>query len=246
MNNTETRIDQKNTLGVTFFIIIGLFLFGFIGENKLFSQPEVCYPDCDTSIWNPNPPLPAYTYVLTLSCGQPVTVYFRIRKGCNVYSDLFIEKVQFSNSAGADSCGKTMSIADMITNIMEQMLVQNPMGFDPSSGAGPDTCVVNYRILLSACWLSTFPTRGQQLRPIQIDSTNSENDTSNNSVTNNKNIRPLYPEEWLQPCSSIQCCLQAYSVCRINGQRVITYEPAQSLPGICYPNEPGPCQPVCE
>jgi hypothetical protein len=226
------------TKSFVFFFILIVLLVLFSG-TKVYSQATQCYPDCPSSLWIPNPPSPAYTYVLTLPCGSNVTVYYRIRNACNEWWDLFIESVQFNGGfIDGVNCGYTMSVTDMIQNITQQLLVQNPMNFPPA-GSGPDSCILNFRCTYSACWFSTFPVsygRAQRNSSLGI----------NDTIGNNQNIQPEGVEAWLQPCSSLLCCLQVYKVCRENNQRIITYLPEYSDPGVCDPNSPNNCQPVCE
>ena len=206
---------------------ISLVLSFVVMAFPLQSQTQYCYPDCDTSLWVPNPPLGAYTFGMTLPCGEPVLVFYRIRYACNAWWDIFIERVMFVNGqVGGEQCGLSMTLAQMLENIMEQMLVQNPMNFPPRGTQ--DSCADNYRVMVGACWIANFPIAAGGITGLT------------------KIIQPDSPAGFLNACHSIRCCLQAYTVCIVSGQRVITYKPQLSVPGICDPINPPACTPVCK
>ena len=62
-----------------------LFLFLVVSISDLKSQGGYCYEDCDSTQWIPNPPSAPYTFGMTLPCGEPVIVLYRIRYACNIY-----------------------------------------------------------------------------------------------------------------------------------------------------------------
>jgi hypothetical protein len=227
MNSVESgRLVPKSFLKMFVVLVISFITY----VSPVCSQTQYCYPDCDSSIWIPNPPNPPSTYRITLPCGDSVIVNYRKRHACNMYWDLFIEKVVFVNgSNGGIHCGETMTLKEMLDNVIAQMLVQDPMGFPPST-SGQDTCVENYRVILGACWKASFS--------ISADGV---------AKSDGKIIEPdAATIGLLQPCLSAQCCLQAYTVCIVNHQKIITFMSGCSIPGECDVNNPPNCQPICE
>src|SRR3989339_2262592 len=59
-------------------VFIGLFSAILIFCTPAQSQVTFCYPDCPKDLWNPLPTSPAFTHLITLPCGEPVIVHYRI------------------------------------------------------------------------------------------------------------------------------------------------------------------------
>ena len=193
------------------------------------AQNPLCYPDCDTTYWVPNPTLLPMTYLITLPCGETVRVAYRMRFSCNGWWDLFLVNVVFLNGrSGGELCGDSMSTRAMIENITMQLLIKNPMNFPPTDTT-KDTCYENYRVNLSSCWSTTFP--------VAADSGASHGLRSSPANYNDPGV--------IEPCESIECCIQLYTVCMVNHKRVVTYNGGGSHPGICDPDQPPFCIPVC-
>jgi hypothetical protein len=243
MNNTNSGIMQKKLYGVSFFIVFSIFF--LLSGTAAFSDAEPCYLDCETFLWVPNPPAPASTVQLSLICGQDVTVYYRIRYACNEWWDVYIEYVVFNNGLlGGTECAGLMSVNQMIENITNQMIVQDPMNFPPT-GNGNDTCVFTYRFSYSPCWSTDFPLSLLN---------NSASTEASSSTPKNKGKKVIVPQPdaqaqqagTIRPCNYLQCCMQAFVVCRLNNQKVITYSRETSLPGACSPESSAECIILCE
>jgi hypothetical protein len=229
MINKNSYSFGKQIRGLWFFA--GIFTLLIILATPARAQEQLCYPDCDSSIWMPMPPAPALTFLITLPCGEPVIVHYRTRIACGSWLDLLIEQIDFVNGyAGGQHCGQTMSVAQMLEAAMIQMIIADPMGFPPNP-AGPDTCFYNYRVMVGGCWKPTFPIgTGGLVSQAQLGG-----------------IQPDLPGGFLYPCEFISCCLQLYTVCIVNHQKVITYNPKLSVPGQCDPRwyQLG-CYPACQ
>lgn len=207
-------------------VYICLFTALFIFSTPAHSQQAFCYPDCSNDLWNPQPPAPAFTHQITLPCGEPVIIHYRTRFACGTFWDLFIEEIEFVNGyGGGANCAQTMTIAQMLESAMTQLLYDNPMNYPPTDST-QDTCVVNYRVMVGACWHPTFPVGpgdGME-QPPDMD----------------------LPAGLLVPCVYIECCVKAFTVCYVRGTKVVIYDPIHSTLGECdYKYQPA-CYPACE
>ena len=208
------------------FVILALFV--FFSPKSIQAQNPFCYPDCDTTYWIPNTSFLPLTYLITLPCGETVRVAYRYGYSCNGWFDLFLVNVVFLNGRyGGELCGQTMTTAGMIDNITQQLLFKDPMNFPPTDTTR-DTCYENYRVNLSSCWSTTFPVAADSGATHGLRSTDNYNDPG-----------------VMEPCVSIECCIQLYMVCIINHKKVVTYDVNRSHPGICDPEQPPFCTPVC-
>ena len=210
-------------------VFIGLFSAILIFCTPAQSQVTFCYPDCPKDLWNPLPTSPAFTHLITLPCGEPVIVHYRIRIACGSFHDVFIEEIEFVNGyGGGQICGQTMSIAQMLESAMSQLVYDNPMNYPPTDST-QDTCFPNYRVMVGGCWTPTFPIGPGDLKdgakePPVID----------------------VPAGLLIPCVYIECCLKYFTVCYVNGTKVVIYDPKRSVHGECdYQYQPA-CYPACE
>jgi hypothetical protein len=94
---------------------------------------------------------------------------------------------------------------------------------------GRDTCVSNYRVIEGPCWGANFPIGPNS--PIILNGIDS-------------GINPMQPGVGLvTPCSFETCCLDYYKVCIVNHMKQISWQTGQ--PGVCDPNDPPQCVPVC-
>lgn len=197
------------------------------------AQGAPCYPDCFQSIYQPVYPAPALTQTVTLSCGMSVTVHYRTRLACGIWNDLYIESFEFNNKFEGYLCGQSMTMKEMMDNLMEQMIILNPMAFPPNN---PGDCVSNWRISKGSCWYSPFQVAKEG--PI-----------------GNPNEGEFPDPSWLTipgpvlPCAQTTCCLDYFRVCLLQDgiTKQITHN--NSSPGSC-PNPislPGyfGCYPVC-
>ncbi len=227
MNYRFNNYSRKNIRIFWFSILFTILI--IVLANPAQSQVTLCYPDCPNDVWNPMPPSPALTYQITLPCGEPVIVHYRTRIACGAFYDLFIEEIEFLNGyAGGQHCGQTMTVSEMLEAAMVQMMIADPMRFPPDTSSA-DTCVDNYRVMVGGCWKPTFP--------IGVGGFVSKAD----GITPNVTAGLLYP------CVFVECCIDWYTVCIVNHQKVITYNSAKSTPGYCDPRQYQlGCYPACQ
>lgn len=229
--NTDGVFGWNSTLLRTCqVLVLSLFLFSFGADIQAQGPP--CYPDCHNSIYQPVYPAPAWTTTITLDCGATVTVYYRTRYACNTWYDLYIESYEFNSPYEGWLCGHTMTAKEMMDDLTEKMLIQNPMNFPPFNEG---ECETNYRIFKGTCWYPTF----EIVKVFENVSINPE------AYTGSLDIIPA--PFW--PCPQTTCCLDAFHVCIVNGQKVITH--FSNTPGMCpspvppSPFQIFPCYEVC-
>ena len=122
-------LSSKNSLFLSLVLLVMIVL----GPSLLYSQPQICYPDCDTTIWVPAPPAPPMIYHTFLVCGEPVDVSYRMRTGCGMFWDVFMEGITFVNGdSGLSHCSGMMSVQNMVENAMINLIMGNPMHFPPT------------------------------------------------------------------------------------------------------------------
>lgn len=225
----ETIWNKRSLLGIFSLCFVALMLVGFSPQTAN-AQGAPCYPDCPQSIWMPVYPAPAFTHVVTLNCGLSVTVHYRTRYACNTWYDLYVESFEFNSKMDGYICGQSMTMKEMMDDIMVKMIIDNPMNFPPFN---PGDCEANWRVSKGSCWYAGF--------------------SISKELTGGPE-GPLPDPSWnftpgpALPCSQTTCCLDYFFVCILqDGSKQITHN--NSSPGSC-PSVSPPfgyfgCYPVC-
>lgn len=236
--------SRKKSYSLNLFWTILLIIGATIYTNiEIEAEPfDICYPDCETDLWVPNPPASALVAPVWVCNGTiRLQVRYRTRLACGQYYDLYIEGVGYypgeePNLNAALACN-AWDIKQLLDEITEQLLITNPMNFPPLTNG----CETNWRVMNGSCWKLAANFGG-------VGSISGESQTYS--------VDPVswgYSGPWLQPCPDLECCLERFTVCIENGERVITlsgYQPPSNTEGCTEPDgnpiEPGSrCYPVC-
>jgi hypothetical protein len=197
---------------------------------------EICYPDCETDLWVPNPNMDAITILINV-CNPAIEleVRYRWRFACGQYYDIYIEGIgEGSGSlAGALNC-HGQDIGSLLNEVTEQLLIINPQSFPPL-GPRPE-CETNWRVMNGSCWTFSGRLFGMgDPAPVEANF-----------------IDPLdwIYNVWLQPCPDIECCLEIYTVCfdPITNTRTISLTSEDPADPNCTQQmelNSGDCTPVC-
>lgn len=165
--------------------------------SQLYSG--ACLPDCLDQPFGPI--IIPYAYITLPGCPSCVVeVRYRTRIACppQNYQDLFIERISGNNIYTCVSSCFGGSLSNFIKAVSEQMLIANPMGFLPLPPPPPPDppCADNWRVMKGSCW----------------------------TMESTPGVPGINPEglQVAHPCSEWLCCLEKYTVCIVNNQRVVT------------------------
>jgi hypothetical protein len=195
-----------------------------------------CYPDCENDLWLPVPPAPASAITITV-CGVPLEVRYRQRIACNIWYDIYIEAVADDPNTTGNQLAQAMNcfggnMKQLLDAVTDQILTLNPMGFPP---IGPGAqCEDNWRVMNGSCWIMVDQT--SHVPPVP---------SSENPVVDPADYNY---SDWLQPCESVNCCLEAYRVCYDPNTNTRTITPVGSAivtDPDCADDPTGECVPVC-
>lgn len=184
-----------------------------------------CLPDCPNDVFIPLYPAPPAVASIQV-CGITLQVEYRTRVACNTWYDFYLEAVTDNPAIPGDQLATVLAtcfggdINALLQAITEQMIIDNPMNFPPTSSG----CEVNWRVMKGSCW--------------RVD---------NQANYNPDSPAPISADSWIAPCEGTNCCLEGFEVCiDINGNRTITPGGYETPADPTCSQDPNPdCVPVC-